>query len=434
MDSKTRPHTVEQRCGMPVYVEARTLPELPERPSQVSDEGLPEGKRLRAGAARVDVTPSEPGGLWGFGHIARPCTGVHDHLYVRALVLDNGDEKMAIISWDRLQLHEDGFEVMEGIRREINKRTGIPEQNVLISMTHTHSGCDADFPEATVEAVTKAWENMKDARIGVGSKMIYGISSNRRMPDGTGLWGSSEPNPEAVMDNECGVIRVEDDQRNLIAVVVNYASHPSVLRGNNPLVSGDFTGIGMLEMEKRLGGDTVALFLQGCCGDAGTHTFRTSGTMPEAERLGGKLADEALGILEHIDVRRWVRLAGKNRMMELPQKEFDKEKTTYPPIVEGSTSIRNEIQALVIGDSLILSVGPMEAFMEIGLAVKDASPFKHTFALAYSNGPPHGYLPSPHGYEVNDPDAQDTRFAPDAPEVLVAESVKLLGEMKPDDL
>ncbi len=428
--TQNRPYSVEERCGMPVYVEARTLPELPDRPSQIDDESVPPGKRIRAGAARVDVTPSEFGGLWGFGGVARPCTGVHDHLYVRALVLDNGHEKIAIISWDRLQLHADGFEVMERTRREINKRTGIPQQNVLISMTHTHSGCDAEFGKVSVEAVSRAWENMKDARIGVGSKMIYGIGSNRRMPDGTGLWGSNEPNPDRPMDNECGVIRVEDDNRNLIAVVVNYTAHPSVLRSNNTLVSGDYAGIGMLEMEKRLGGDVVALFLQGCCGDTGTHTFRTSGTMPEAERLGGKLADEALGILEHIDVIRWVRLTGKNRMIELPQKQFDPKNPTTPPIVEGGTSIRDEIQALVIGDSLILSVGSMEAFVEIGLAVKDASPFKHTFALAYSNGPPHGYLPSPHGYAVKDPDAQQTPFSPDAPNVLVAETLKLAGELK----
>jgi hypothetical protein len=104
-----------------VYIETRTLPELPQRPSQVNDEGIPEGKWLRAGAARVDVTPSGPVTVWGFQ--PRQSTGVHDRLHVRALVLDNGDDPLAIVSIETLHLH--GFEEIEKTRREIHERTGI---------------------------------------------------------------------------------------------------------------------------------------------------------------------------------------------------------------------------------------------------------------------------------------------------------------------
>jgi hypothetical protein len=117
---------------------------------------------------------------------------------------------------------------------------------------------------------------------------------------------------------------------------------------------------------------------------------------------------------------------------ELPQKEFDNENPTVPPIVEGSKAISDEIQALVIGDSLILSLGSMDAYVEIGLMLKDALPFRHTFVVAYSNGPWLGYLPSPHGFAVKDPDAEGearTHFSSDAPHVLIAESLKLVGEM-----
>ncbi len=436
MKSEPRPHTVEAHYGIPAYVEERTLPELPDRPSQVNDEGAPSGGRLRAGAARVDVTPdpSGPVAVTPLGFLKDP-TGVHDRLYVRALVLDNGDEQLAVISWDKL--HANSFEEIAEIRREVNNRTGIPQANILIGCTHTHSGCESSFPAASVDAVTRAWENMKDARIGVGSKMIYGIGSSRRMPDGTGLWGNNEPNPDAVMDNECGVIRVEDEKRNIIAVVTNYSSHPSVIADGNTLISGDYAGIGMLEIEKRLGGDTVAMFLQGCAGDTGTHTFRTARTIGEAEKLGSRFADAVMDILPHIDVTRRLRLAGANRMLELPQKQFDPEKFTVPSIIEGSTSIRDEIQALVIGDTLIMVVGSMEAYVEIGLMIKEASPFRRTFTVAYANGPWLGYLPSPHGFAVRDPDAEGdarTHFSSEAPGILIAETLKLAGEMKPDSI
>ncbi|MDY7010741.1 MAG: neutral/alkaline non-lysosomal ceramidase N-terminal domain-containing protein [Planctomycetota bacterium] len=430
--SATRPYRVEEHFGAPVYVEERTLPELTERESQINDEGVPAGKRLRAGAARVDVTPELSSNVKAIaGFLRCPPTGVHDRLHVRALVLDNGDERLAIVSWDRI--HSRSFEEIANVRRAINERTGIAVENILINMTHTHAGCEGDWHNGSVQAVAQACDNMKDARIGVGSKMIYGICTSRRMPDGRGLWDANQPNPDGVMDNECGVIRVEDDERNIIAVVAKYCGHPSVMDRNNSVVSGDYAGIGTLEMEKRLGGDAVAMFLQGCAGDTGTHTFRTGRTFPEAEKLGGRLADAVLDILSHIDVTSWAPLAAKTRMIELPIKKFDKNVETLPVITEGGTTTKDEIQALIIGDAAILVLGSMEAYVEIGLMVKDGSPFRHTFPLAYSNGPWLGYLPSPHGYAVRDPDAEgkrSTHFSSEAPHVLVAETLKLAGEMK----
>ena len=114
MFPKTRPHSVEEHYGFPVYVEARTLPELPERASQIIDEGIPSDKFLRAGAARVDVTPSEPVVLQGYGNEDRVSTGVHDHIYIRAVTLDNGDEKAAFISADMIRING-GFEAVEQI-------------------------------------------------------------------------------------------------------------------------------------------------------------------------------------------------------------------------------------------------------------------------------------------------------------------------------
>jgi hypothetical protein len=432
-DTQNRPYSVEERCGMPVYVEARTLPELPDGPSQINDEGAPSEKRLRAGAARVDVTPSGPVNLQGYedhGGSKRPSASVHDHVYVRAVVIDNGDEKMALISWDKIRING-GFDLVAEIRNEINKRIGIKPENILISVTHTHSS-DGDVAAApAIEAVEQAWKNMTDARIGVGSKMIFGVGSSRRMPkDGAGFWGSGQANPDAVMDNECGVVRIEDYDRNIIAVVACYAAHPSVLDHNCNVLSGDYAGIGTLEMEKRLGHEAVAMFLQGCAGDTGTHTFRTSRTVPEAERLGAKFADEVLEIASHIDVSRWARLAGKNRTIALPRRDPWDSPLSMPPLTEDGKSIRDEIQALVIDDTLIISLGSMEAYIDLGLSVKDASPFKRTFTLAYSNGPSLGYLPSPHGFAVNDPDAKETHFSPEAPHVLVEQALDLAGQMK----
>jgi len=398
-----------------VFVGGRELPPLPRRPSKVLEAEVPPGRRLRAGAAKVDVTPSGPVTIRGF--TPRTSTGVHRNLYVRALVLDDGEEKLAVLSWEKLNLYHtpDGFERVADLRERIRELIGIPPENVLINASHTHSGCEGPFEEASVEAVELAWRNMREARIGAGSKMIYGIGSNRRLPDGTGLWGCNQPNPEGIMDNECGVVRIEDMQRKILAVLINYSAHPSVLDANNTLLSGDYAGVAMAEVEDALEG-SVALFLQGCAGDTGTHTFRRKRSISEAERLGRKLAKEVVGIVKHIDVLPWVPLKAKSKFIELPRK--------------GGNGIKDEIQVMAMDDCAIACVGSMEAYVDIGLKVKQASPFKHTFTVAYSNGPWLGYLPSEHGFAVNDPDARETPFAPDAVKVLIFECTELLKEVR----
>jgi hypothetical protein len=395
------------------YKEARSLPSLSPAPSRITEMELPEGKELLAGTAKVDITPEDSVVISGFS--PRYSTGVHDHQHVRALVLDNGKEILAIISWDIL--HFSDFLAIQAIREEIFSKTGIPEENILINATHTHSAMDNVWHDESVDAVVEAFNNMQPARIGVGSKFIYGRGANRRWPSGKWIGGPLDYNPDGIMDNECGVIRVEDYDRNIIAVVVNYSSHPTILGPANTLLSGDYAGIGMNELESDIGGGAIALFLQGCAGDAGTQGFRAARSIPEAERLGRLLADEVLGILEYTDVISWVPLKAKNKMVDLPSKSGD--------------PVTNEMQGLVIGDNIIVALGSMEPYVELGLEVKENSPFNHTFVLGYSNGPWLHYLPSNRAYEINDPDVKTTEYNSEAPDVAVNEALQLILELAP---
>ena len=88
-----------------------------------------------------------------------------------------------------------------------------------------------------------------------------------------------------------------------------------MLDANNTLLSGDYPGVAMAEVEDALEG-SVALFLQGCAGDTATHTFRRNRSLSEAERLGRKLAKEVVGIVKHVDVP----LKTKSKFIELPRK------------------------------------------------------------------------------------------------------------------
>ncbi len=94
---------------------------------------------LMAGAATSNITPELGGEVVG-GFSPYPCTHIHDELHARCLVLDDGKTKLALVVCDLLGLHRS---VSLKAREFIEKETGIPAANVLISGTHTHSAVNA---------------------------------------------------------------------------------------------------------------------------------------------------------------------------------------------------------------------------------------------------------------------------------------------------
>ena len=94
---------------------------------------------LKAGAATSNITPELGGEVVG-GFLPFPCTHIHDELHARCLVLDDGKTKLALVVCDLLGLHRS---VSLKARELIEKETGIPAANVLISGTHTHSAVNA---------------------------------------------------------------------------------------------------------------------------------------------------------------------------------------------------------------------------------------------------------------------------------------------------
>ncbi len=97
---------------------------------------------LRAGTGRADVSPQAPCFLWGYPHVARTSTGIHDPLYATALCLDDGTNRTVAVAVDILYLDAP---LVASCRERIEARCGVPGRNVLLSASHTHSGpvtCD----------------------------------------------------------------------------------------------------------------------------------------------------------------------------------------------------------------------------------------------------------------------------------------------------
>jgi neutral ceramidase len=117
---------------------------------------------LRAGAAKVDVTPAP-------NELPKTYDGILDHLYSRAIVLGNGNAIAALITVDAGAVPD---AVWKGVSEQVEKNLGIPAQNVFLTATHTHSvpgQTGPDYVRKIVESVRMAKEKMIPARVGYGS-------------------------------------------------------------------------------------------------------------------------------------------------------------------------------------------------------------------------------------------------------------------------
>jgi hypothetical protein len=416
--------------------------------------------RLVAGVGRRVITP--PMGLPMAGFAARQvgCTGVHDDLYAKALLLANGRSTVVLLCLDILWINQ---LLTEAIRDDITDETGIPGDNIMICTSHNHSGPDLDDPKCSswlpnfrdqvVGAVVDAWQSKTEALVGVGSTHVHGIGVNRRGKN--------------IVDSSVGVIKVERGGAYPDAVVVNYTCHAVVLGPDNLLISADYPGYAQRGIETALRKkETVALFTNGAAGDintghspdaCGIGAFTPGRTYERAEELGTRLADVVLTALPGIQTRDEIELGAvrvdwaadyrtdlgteeeiMTRIMQLEEfiankyGEHDEEWTQasielmYKRDVLGNVKEANaakchrrvtEIQAIRIDDAVLVAL-PGEVFVQLGLVIKEASPFPFTFVAGYANDNL-GYMPTAEAFTEGGYEVTTAKFAKETGAQLV---------------
>jgi neutral ceramidase len=429
---------------------------------------------LRAGFSKVCISPPLGAPLAGFAARLGVSEGIHDDLFARALVITNDDDTIALVSLDVLAL-PDVF--VRRVRESIHAITGIGADSVMIASTHTHAGpvtITTFFnPEETVnnaymdslaravdEAVTAAWRGSFPARIGVSAGRVGGIGVNRRTPD------------QRPVDEEIGIIKVEDKGGALRGVFVNYACHPTVLGSNNLLISGDFPNFTIQRIEETIGPGSFAMFVNGTQGNISMgHSSELSAigvitpgrTFEHAQELGHLLADATLAALPDIRTDETATIGALNIRVNLPLKDYpvleetdkrlreaDEELASLsmngaPPdqLMRAKTnrlyaSITNfyarearalpdghlpiELQALRIGETAFIAV-PAEVFVEIGLKLKHLAPHR-TFIVGLANGYI-GYLPTREAYQAGGYEVVSAKCAAEAEDTLIKKALEL---------
>ena len=257
---------------------------------------------VRAGIARMDITnrgdedlDNNPLSAQAEEHIPEQFRNseviIHDPLYVRALVLDNGDVRMAVIVLDTTAvgcrtvtlgiLADSADDFVPRLRREICRNYDIPEDHIMVSATHTHPPrrllCNDDEQiRRTVSAVAQAIESMQPVTIGVGTGSENRLTFNRtaRLKNGldhTMRGCAPRPPDEEVaelrpIDPEIGVLRIDGTNGHPVAVMYNFASHLLLGTPDGAITAG-FPGVASRYVEEAIGGDVMAMFVQGALGD-----------------------------------------------------------------------------------------------------------------------------------------------------------------------
>jgi neutral ceramidase len=412
---------------------------------------------LAAGLAEIDITP--PPGIDLTGYIARdgPATGVLDPLYARALVLAEGDQRVALITCDLLGLHRHD---VQSVRGRIEAATGIPAHHVLITCSHTHAGpatlrlqdCGeidpaymATLSDKLVTVTVEAAAALRPARLGVGYGQVTAGIHNRRQPGD-------------VVDPALGVLRIEDEQGELLGVVLNFTCHPTCLTGENRLFSAEYCGHAVTKIRQATG--ALALFITGAIGDVGP----VERGIEVLTQIGDAVAEEALRVLAGITPRAWSGLAVETHTVDLPllppwsAERLEAEIARWQgismpeatpllpphPKIPGAMigwagrtldqvrsgrvpqSVTTEIQAMRAGELLLVSA-PGELFVELGLAVKQGAGDAPLFLCGFGNDNI-GYIPTRRayplgGYEVDEAYkyyGYPAALAPEAGELYVA--------------
>ncbi len=423
---------------------------------------------LRAGTAKAIITPPVPSKRWD----GKSLTGIYRELYARVLVLERGEQSVALVTCDLLGLAK---YLTDRIRDGVQKRTGFPGDAIMIACTHAHSTPDtvgsgnADesyldaLAESVIQAVCSAIANTQPARLGWGRVPIRGLAQSRRikMKDGRvfttryGVPSTWRVDPDLIaghgaMDPDLTVIRVENLQGQVLAAVSHFGCHPSVaLMSAN--VSGDYSGEAAHTLEQALGDSTVVLCATGTAADIDpTLEMPFWGPRIDANalRLGRLFAAQVLECLERITVGDEAEVASLRRDVALPvrsdwtrmiekdqerlRQEFASVSTANPvitPILE-SHVINTEVQVLRLNDLLLVGL-PGEVFTTTGLKIKDAVPGRKACVVEIANDYA-GYLLTPEaalegGYETGL--HFYTRVRPEAEQILLDAAAALCSQV-----
>lgn len=429
-----------------------------------------EAGELRAGAARLELTPA-------LDALPSPYKTVLDRIFVRALVLEDGTERAAIVSVDTVNMGEPFW---AAVSERVEREAGIPVRNLVLAATHSHSAprmtgvpsvppdqrgaaYNARGQDVIVEALKHAVARLQPARMGSGSGQAYvNVNRNVFLREAKGWFmyqaymglRSEEPSDKTV-----AVIRFEAVSGAPIALLINYAVHGVVNGGGTGTeVSGDLPGATARFVESRYAGQAVALWTTGAAGNQDpiykAWIDRRDGPTPEERQanhalldtLARMLGEEVVLVANSISrTSPQVAIASAQKVVTCPGQKvtpvnhpfrcaypgWPVDTSALPPCadyrVESADDVRIRVGVLMIGRVALATVSG-EPLTLIGQRLKRESPLRNTVLISLANGAS-GYLPDDATYGRFTYESTNSRVAKGcAEDAVVGSLLEMMGQ------
>ena len=417
---------------------------------------------LRAGIAKVDVTPKGPVMMGGYSLRGAPSDGVWDPIYVHALVFEVSGQRLCFLESEVV-----GIGGIDAFRQKVADATGIPLANILLGHSHDHAtpgpngalrnDFDRQFADGLVKAAQEAVANLQPARIAAGTgHSRIAMNRRRRIPvdidspitfdenntsQSFGKAKTDNPvmlhefegvvrlgaNPNGSIDDAVQIVRVDTAAGQPLAVMIHYACHGTSLGGRNGKISGEWMGRMQTFVEKQIPG-VGAIYLQGAAGDINPrHVGGLDGfadDINETYALGEEIGREVVRVYHTLspgplhDPRFQIETA----VILCP--------TSYRNLFDDykATTVKVPTTIVRMGD-IMWTTFPGEMFHNIGIKVKAASPATYAHLMGYTNGSV-GYFPEQSAYSEGGYEVSRTRFDPQSERIYLKAIAALMERFR----
>ena len=417
---------------------------------------------FRAGAAASNITPPLGQPIVG-GFAPFPARHIHDELHARCLVLDDGRTKLILAICDNVGIPREVYDAAKqkiheatGLPPENMLMAATHTHSATTARSDNRVVHAEDLTEyqrflvqRIADGVIRAINNLEPARIGWGGVDVPEEVFNRRWfltggPELRNPFGgvdkvrmnppSGSPilvRPAGPVDPEVSFLSVQATDGRPIALLANYSLH--YVGGVGPAhVSADYFGVFADRIQELLGADRldppfVGILTNGTSGDVNNINFRDRGPRrrpyEKIREVAHRVAAAVHEAHEQVEFRDWVPLGAAQQELTLQVRKPTEEQLSYLRRIledpenapkwhsreeiyarrvlqlhESPDEVSVLLQAVRIGDLAIAAI-PFEVFTEIGLEIKEKTPFADAFTVELANGS-YGYLPTPRQHEL----------------------------------
>jgi hypothetical protein len=402
---------------------------------------------LRAGASRVEITPA-PGAalpMSGYGNRTQGFRGIHDPIYVRAIVVDDGTTQAAIVAWELIFAPD---AVWAEVTPRIAAETAIRPENLILAGVHNHGApsVSGDYAhkveDAAVEAIRLARSRLQPARFGYGAGAAHVNVNRRELTPSQGWWLGYNEN--ATSDKTVHVLRFEDPAGKPIAFLINYAVHAVVMGPDNYQITGDLAGatsrfveqhyLGKdkvrsdagprmrLRPEERASDEVVALWTSGAAGDQNPVSMASGEDFTMVDALGKILGEEVVRVAGAIKTSAEAQIRGAQQVVTCPGRQIEagpRPRADYK--FTDADAVRIRLGVLTFGDVALAGVSG-EVLSPIYQHLRRQSPVARTIMITHANGSS-GYIPDDSGFEQIGYEVTTSRLKPGCAENAIVNGV-----------